>query len=261
MQTLSVIIITKNEAKNIQACLESVKWANEIIVLDSGSTDDTVALCKAYTSKIFQTDWPGYGKQKNRALDLATCQWVLSIDADEIVTPELQHDIQQLLQALPQHAAYSILRISKYCRKYLRYGDWRNDNCVRLFKKNCARFKDVAVHEDLIVEGSVGQLNAILLHNSFDNLEQVLSKVNEYSTLGAQMYLERQKTSSLSKAILRGFWTFLRSYIFKLGFLDGREGFIMAVSNAEGCYYRYLKLFYLQKSNTEIKKCDVVDTV
>lgn len=261
MPSLSVIIITKNEAKNILACLESVKWADEIIIFDSGSTDNTVELCTKYTTKIFQTDWPGYGLQKNRALNAATSDWVLSIDADEIVTAELQAEIQQLLSSEPPHVAYRILRLSKYCEKYLYYGDWKNDYCVRLFKRQAAYFKEVAVHESLMVEGKTGTLNNRLLHNSFNNLEDVLQKVNEYSTLGANLHLRQKKTASLRKAILRGLWTFVRSYVLKLGFLDGREGFMLAFSNAEGCYYRYLKLMYLQTDLEPVKTTDAAETV
>lgn len=250
MNKLSVIIITKNEAQRITDCLQSVKWADEIIVLDSGSSDNTIALCQQFTDKIYEVDWPGYGIQKNRALEKAQYDWVLSIDADEILSQELQKEIQLLLQSSLSHSAYSIPRLSKYCHKYLYYGDWKNDQCIRLFKRTRATFKNVPVHEELMVDGSVGNLKSCLLHNSFQNLEQVLHKVNEYSSLGAKLHFETQKSASLSKAILHGLWTFFRSYVLKLGFLDGREGFIMAFSNAEGCYYRYLKLLYLRENKT-----------
>lgn len=252
MASLSVIIITKNESRNIVACLESVCFADEIIILDSGSTDQTLDLARPYTSKIYQVDWPGYGIQKNRALQKAQCDWILSIDADEIVSEGLKEQILHVLhQENPSHDAYSIPRRSKYCSTYIRYGDWKNDRCVRLFKRLKAQFKELHVHEELAVQGTIGFLHAFLLHNSYNNLEDVLFKLNNYSTLSATQKFERGKKATLCGAILRGIWTFVRGYFLKLGFLDGQKGFMLAVSNAESCYYRYLKLMLLVKSQTQ----------
>lgn len=262
MPTLSIIIITKNEAHDIGACLESVKWADEIIVLDSGSTDDTVVICRAYTDKVFVTDWPGYGPQKNRALAYATGDWVLSLDADEQLSSALQAEIKALLaEPLPPPpaggggrkqegggfiVAYSIPRVSTYCGKIIRYGDWRKDYCQRLFKRGQARFQDVQVHESLQVDGKLGRLSGHLLHATFQDLEEMLRKLNQFSSLSAKMRQQQGRNASVWTAILHGLWTFLRGYFFRLGFLDGREGFVLAVSNAEGSYYRYLKLMYLE---------------
>ncbi|MBA2654531.1 MAG: glycosyltransferase family 2 protein [Gammaproteobacteria bacterium] len=245
MSSLSVIIITKNEADNILSCLDSVKFANEIIVLDSGSTDETVSLCQQYTDNVHQVDWPGFGIQKNRALQKCTSAWVLAIDADEIVSSALRQEITTLIKNESLHSAYRIPRKSKYCNQFMAFGDWRKDSCVRLFKKDKAIFKELPVHEALIVDGTVGKLQGPLLHNSFSNFEEVLHKINDYSTLSATYKFAEGKRSGLLKAIVRGGWTFFRGYFLRLGFLDGRKGFMLAISNAEGCYYRYLKIMLL----------------
>lgn len=245
MSSLSVIIITKNEANNIRACLESVRFADEIIVLDSGSTDETIPLCQLYTDKVYSVDWPGFGPQKNRALSKCESHWVLSIDADEIVSPQLANEIQQIIQTDSIFSAYSLTRKSNYCNQYLIHGDWRNDRCIRLFKREHGSFSNLPVHEGLVVNGKVGALRGLLLHNSFADLEEVLNKVNHYSTLSAEHKYTLGKKSSLTKAIIHGLWTFIRGYVLKAGFLDGKKGFMLAVSNAEGCYYRYLKIMLL----------------
>jgi glycosyltransferase involved in cell wall biosynthesis len=242
---LSVIIIAKNEAAHIGRCLESVSWADEIIVLDSGSSDDTVAICRRYTDKVFVTDWPGFGVQKQRALEKAQGDWVLSIDADEVVSAELRHEIEQAV-AFSRFNSYEIPRLSDYCGKSIQHGGWWPDYVLRLFRREKGKFTDSAVHERVIVQGDIGRLQSPLLHEAFVNLDEVLHKVNSYSTLGAEMLYQKGIRSSLSKAVLKGFWTFFRTYFVKASLLDGRQGFMLAVSNAEGAYYKYLKLWELQ---------------
>jgi len=243
--TRSVILITKNEAELVGQCLESVKWADEIIVLDSGSTDATVEICQRYTDRVTVTDWPGFGPQKNRALSMATGDWVLSIDADEEVTPALAQEIQDTLQA-PLAQGYTLPRLSNYCGRFMRHSGWWPDPVLRLFKREAGSFTSARVHERVDLEGQVGALHHTLLHHSFRSLDQVLHKVNHYSLEGALALHAQGRRASLSTAIGHGLWSFIRTYILKRGFLDGREGFILAVSNAEGTYYRYLKLMYLQ---------------
>ncbi len=250
MAKLSVILITKNEAANIRACLESVAWADEIIVVDSGSSDDTVAIAHEFTPRVYAHDWPGFGAQKNRALGYATNEWVFSIDADERVTPELRAAIEAVLRKDDGTcSAYRVSRLSSYCGRFMRHSGWYPDHIVRLFKRNEAGFSDSLVHESIEVSGQVGKLDGELLHYSYENLEQVLDKANHYSSAAAQMMLQRGKTASLSGAVLRGLWAFMRTYFLRRGFLDGREGFMVAVSNAEGTYYRYLKLMLLAQQS------------
>lgn len=248
MASLSVILIVKNEALRLEACLRSVEWVDEIIVFDSGSTDRTVEIARAVTPHVFLTDWPGFGPQKNRALARVTADWVLSIDADERVSLQLRDEILQILRDSGQCVAYSLPRLSTYLGKTIRYGDWRGDRCIRLFRRGGARFSDDLIHERLIVgSGQIGRLSGPLYHDTFYSLSQVLNKVNDYSTLGAQQKMTEGKHASFAKAIGRGLWTFLRGYVLRAGFLDGREGFLLAVSNAEGVYYRYLKMLYDEK--------------
>ncbi len=246
--SLSVIIITKNEEADIRACLESVSWADEIIVVDSGSIDDTVAICKECGAQVHVVrDWPGFGPQKNRALAQATKDWVLSLDADERVTPELRREIEALLRSNPAADAYEIPRSSSYCGRFMRHSGWYPDYVTRLFRRGSARFSDDLVHERLAVKGKTEKLQCKLLHYAFRDPEEVLRKVDQYSTAGALRMHAQGRRATLAGAVMRGLWSFMRTYFMKLGFLDGREGFMLAVSNAEGTYYRYAKLITLNR--------------
>ena len=253
MSTLSVIIITKNEEKNIHRCLESVKWADEIIVLDSSSTDQTQEICRKYTDKVFNTDdWPGFGVQKNRALDKATREWVLAIDADEVLSEPLMTEIKNLLISNKRGlSAYRIRRVSNYCGKFIRYGAWRNDKPLRLFKRNIARYDDRVIHEslELIEDKKIGLLKNIMWHYSFQNLSQVLQKLNDYSTYGAQLRFKNDQRSNMLIVLVKTISNFIKGYILQGGFMDGREGFLLAISNAMGVFYRYSKLIYLYEKN------------
>jgi glycosyltransferase involved in cell wall biosynthesis len=245
---LSVVMIAKDAGAHLREALASVAWADEIIVLESNSTDDTVQICHENGVTLYQTaDWPGFGAQKNRVLAYAKCDWVLSLDADEIVTAELANEIRATIRN-PLHAAYEIPRLSNYCGRWMRHSGWWPDPVLRLFRREAGRFSDDRVHEKLIVQGAAGRLQHHLLHYSFDNLEQVLDKANRYSSAGALQRHERGQKGGLAKAVGHGLWMFIKTYFIKCGFLDGREGFILAVSNAGGAYYRYLKLMYRGES-------------
>lgn len=242
MSKLSVFLITRNEAQNIAACLESVSWADEIVVLDSGSSDETVAICRRYGAKVeTSAGWPGFGPQKNRAMDLASGDWLLSIDADERVTPELRAEIQQALTA-PDADAYEMPRLSSYLGQPMRHGGWWPDHVTRLFRRGAARFNEAKVHESLQVRGRTGRLRNHLVHYSFRSVEQVIAKMDAYSTYAADGMAERGRSAGVASAVLHGLFAFLRTYVLRAGFLDGRLGFVLAVSNAEGAYYKYLKL-------------------
>jgi glycosyltransferase involved in cell wall biosynthesis len=241
---LSVIVITKNEAAHIAQCLESVKWADEIIVLDSESSDETVSICHQFTPHVFETDWQGFGIQKQRALNKATGDWVLSIDADEIISPELRAEIEQAI--LQDCDAFLLPRLSSYCGKFIKHGGWYPDYILRLFRREFGHFTDDVIHERVIVEGKIGKLTSPILHESYSDLSEVLEKVNSYSSLNAQKLFERDVKSSLSKAILRALWKFIQTYFVKAAFLDGKHGLMLAISSAESVYYKYLKLLELQ---------------
>lgn len=253
--SLSVIVIAKDEAAVIRRCLESVVWADEIIVLDSGSTDGTVEICRACMARVEATaDWPGFGVQKNRVLALATGDWVLSIDADEWATDALRVEIQAAMASPGAYGAFRMPRLSSYCGRFMRHSGWWPGHVTRLFRRGQARFSDDLVHERLIVESAIGTLRAPLMHESYRNLEQVLAKVNAYSSAGAAMARQRGRNASLSGAVLRGLWTFFRTYFLRAGFLDGREGLMVAISNAETSYYRQVKLMLLAELEKEAAK-------
>lgn len=246
---LSIIIITKNESEHIGRCLASVAWADEIIVLDSGSDDDTVSICQQYTDKVFVTDWPGFGPQKQRALDKASGDWVLSLDADEIIPPDLKREIQQALKQ--QHiAGFEIPRLSSYCGRQIKHGGWWPDYVLRLFQRKHGRLTEDLVHERIIVEGEIRRLHNPILHEAFINPDEVLHKINNYSSLGAEKLFNKGTTTSLAQAIIKGAWSFFRTYFLKAAILDGSEGLMLSISNAEGTYYKYLKLLHLQKNKT-----------
>ena len=252
--SLSVIIISKNEAASIRRCIESVKWADEIVVVDSGSTDNTADICRQLGAKVNVTpDWPGFGPQKNRALDLASHEWVLSLDADEWVTPELRDEILAELKNA-KTVAYQMPRLSSFCGTYLKHGGWWPDHIIRLFRKSQCRFSDDLVHERVLVTGEITTLKQHLMHESMRDLDHVLSKMNAYSSAGAKMMLAKGRRSSLATALLRGSWAFFRAYILRSGFLDGSAGFAQAVAHGEGTYYRYLKLAQLQKSAAKMDR-------
>lgn len=244
---LSVVVITKNEEASIERCLRSVAWADEVIVLDSGSSDRTVEIAAALKARTSVTaDWPGFGPQKNRALALATGDWVLSLDADEWVTPELRDEIRSVIAASGAPDAFRLPRLSSFCNRQMRHSGWWPDYVVRLFRRGAARFTEDLVHERVEVRGPVGTLANPLLHETYVSLEEMLDKFNNYSSLGARMLQERAVRGGLTKAILHGLGAFFRTYLLRRGFLDGREGFMLAVANAEVTYYKYLKLALLQ---------------
>lgn len=246
--SLSAVIITRNESTRLPACLASLAFVDEVVVLDHGSSDGTAQVAQALGAKVTQApDWPGFGPQKNRAVALSMGDWILSIDADERVTPELRDAIQAAISQ-GRFDAYAINRRSSYCGQYMFHSGWYPDRLVRLFRRGAARFSDDLVHETLVTAAPVGQLAGDLLHDSFDDFESVLDKVNRYSSASAQALHARGVRGSLAKAIGHGLWAFLRTYLLRRGFLDGRLGLALAISNAEGTYYRYLKLWLMQRS-------------
>ena len=247
MPTLSVILITRNEEANLDDCLASLEGiAHQIVVVDTNSTDRTLEIAKTHGAVVSQpTDWPGFGPQKNRALDLATGDWVLSLDADERLTPALRSEIVTAIHHSAHVDCFAIPRLSWYCGRFIRHSGWNPDYVDRLFRKGTAHFSDDLVHERLIPQGQVAKLENLMLHFSFMNYSQVLQKVDRYSTASAEQAFAKGKTSSPLKAILHGAWSFIKTYIIRAGFLDGAQGFALAMSNSQGTYYRYLKLWQL----------------
>ena len=241
---LSVIIIAKNEQLNIRHCLESVRWADELIVLDSGSTDDTVAIAREFTDKVFSTDWQGYGIQKQRALDHATGHWVLNLDADESVDEQLKQQIIHVM-ASKKYDACRIPIQMYFCDKPLRFSSSPSRH-VRLFKREGARYSEDIVHEKIVLpeNARIGQLVAPIEHHSFQDLSHALYKINRYSSYSAKIRLKKNSNASMCKTLTSSTWMFLRCYFLQRGFLDGREGFLFALLNAQGSFYRGIKQLY-----------------
>lgn len=244
--TLGVAIIALNAQARLEHCLAALSFADEIVLVDGGSTDATAAIAAAHGARVIvEPIWPGFGPQKNRAVAELGTDWVLSIDTDEIVTPELVASIRAAVAAAGGPDVYALDRLSNFCGRWMRHGGWYPDWVPRLFKRGSARFSDDLVHERLVFDAQPGRLEGKLLHHSYDDLESVLHKLDAYSSAGARQRHARGKRGSLRLALAHGVWAFLRTYVVRRGFLDGRMGFILAVANAEGTYYRYLKLMLM----------------
>lgn len=243
---LSIIIVAKNEAINIVDCVRSARFADEVIVLDSGSTDGTPDLARAEGAQVVVTDWPGYGPQINRGIDMAGGDWIFSLDADERISPELAAEIRQALERGDVNG-FRVPRNSMYCGRFIRHSGWSPDHTWRLVRRGKGRFTEHFLHAHLQIEGPTGTLKHPLIHYSFRSLEAVLEKVNRYSSANVRDMMAKGRKGSLGRAVGHGLWAFFRTYVLQLGFLDGRWGFMLAVSNAEGTYYRYLKLWLVQR--------------
>jgi glycosyltransferase involved in cell wall biosynthesis len=251
MLKLSVIIIAKNEAANIAACMDTVIWADEIIVVDSGSTDETAKIARQKGGRVYvHSDWPGFGPQKNRALSYANYEWVFSIDADERVTPELREEIGRAMKAASADGYYCP-RLSQFCGKFIHHSGWYPDHVLRLFKRGAGRFSDSLVHESVLMSGKTARLQAPLLHYSYLTADDVERKVAHYSTAAAQQMYESGKQSSWPGAALSSGWAFLRTYVLRLGVLDGMAGWNIARMNARTTYMKYRKLTALQTVNSK----------
>jgi glycosyltransferase involved in cell wall biosynthesis len=244
---LSAIIITKNEASNIGACLESVAFCDERIVVDCDSNDDTTKIARAAGATVVSHAWAGFGAQKNFALAQARGEWVLSIDADERVSAPLAAEISSTIASTSAKNGYEIARLSTFLGRQMRHSGWFPDYVLRLFRREKARFSDDLVHEKVVCEGPIGRLAGLLDHHPVLRLEDAIARVDNYSTAGAAMLAASQRRVSFASGITHGVWSFIRAYIWRLGFLDGREGFLLAVANAEGTYYRYMKAWLARR--------------
>lgn len=252
-EAISVIVITKNEAHDIRDCLASVHgWVKQIVVFDSGSTDGTQAICREFGAQVSETDWPGFGPQKQRALEAAQGPWILSLDADERISPALRDEILATVAAAAKPGSASLYRMpreSNYCGTWIRHSGWSPDYVVRLFRRDAVRFSPDLVHERIIpAEGQLsGTLTHPLIHYTFRDFSEVLGKIDSYSSYGATQGAARGKRGGLRSALLHGLWSFIRTYLVQRGFLDGKMGLVLAISNAEGTYYRYLKLMLIEQ--------------
>ncbi|HWP95031.1 MAG TPA: O-antigen ligase family protein [Gammaproteobacteria bacterium] len=259
-KTLSAIIIAKNEADRIRGCLDSIKgWVDEIVVLDSGSTDGTVEICRAYTDKIWVTDWPGFGIQKQRALEKATCEWVLALDADEVVSPELKCEIDKELQDEPTHAGYRLPRPLFIFGSQVDFGgSWQAP--LRLFRRDLGRYTDLPVHEKVVLRsGRVKRLRAPLYHETYRDYGHALDKFTRYAKLQAQDRYAKGVRCGVFEALGRACFNFFRNYILFFGFLDGGRGLLLAMFNAQYTYNKYANVWALALQDAVTYTAGTVD--
>jgi glycosyltransferase involved in cell wall biosynthesis len=249
---LAVVVIAKNEQAVIGRCISSVmpgRWAAEVQLVDSGSTDATIEIARSLGAQVQTADWRGPATQRNRGIDQTSAPWILCLDADEWLVADLRDEIAAVIaraDAAPALAAsvYQLSRSSSYCGRFMRHGGWFPDRIGRLSRRGAAHYEGGTVHDRMVPlapRASFGSLRAPLLHEPMPDLERMLGKLNAYSTGGAQELVERGERPGLASALLHGLWAFLRTYVVKRGFLDGTEGLMLAISNAEGTYYKYVK--------------------
>ncbi|MDZ4723063.1 MAG: glycosyltransferase family 2 protein [candidate division Zixibacteria bacterium] len=243
---LSVVIITKNEEKNLERALRSVSWADEIVVVDSKSEDNTLSIARRFNAKIVSIEWSGFGHAKGEGVREAKGNWILSLDADEEVTVELMKEIQQTLQS-PEHRGYMIPRRTSFLGRWIYHCGWYPDPVLRLFEKQYGTFTDSAVHEKVEVSGKVGRLKSDLLHYSYPTLESYFIKFNRYTTLGAQEAFRQGGRGTVYDIVMRPIACFVKHYLIRRGFLDGTEGFIISVFSS--CYVlaKYAKVRDLRR--------------
>ena len=243
MPRLSVVVITRNEAANIRAALESVRWAEELVVVDSGSTDDTLRIAGEIADRVTAHDWAGYGAQKNHATELAAHDWVLSLDADERVSPALAREIRALLQAEPAARGYRIPRVTRYLGRWIRSTDWYPDHQLRLYDRRAARWNDRLVHESVAVDGPVRRLRGELEHHAYRDVSHHLQTIDRYTTLAArQMHREGRRAGWVDLAV-RPPAAFLRNYVVRRGVRDGVHGLIVSLLNAGYVLLKFVKLW------------------
>jgi glycosyltransferase involved in cell wall biosynthesis len=251
LSKISCIIITRNEAQNIRRCLESVNWADEVVIVDSGSTDETKKIASEFTDKIFDLKWEGFGPAKEFARNQAGGDWVLSVDADEVVSEKLREEILRTLGSENPLDGYFIPRRSNFLGKWIRHGGWYPDLVLRLFKREKGEFTTQLVHEKVKVNGPIGSLANDLLHHTDPDFEHYLTKLNRYTSLDALQLLKAGRESGLADITLRPPILFFKMYILKAGFLDGVHGFILAAASAFHVFSKYVKLWHLKKSKGE----------
>lgn len=248
---ISVVIITKNEAHIIGKTLQSlVSVTRDIVIVDSGSTDETVAICKQFNATVIETGWSGYGSNKNKGIQASKYDWILSLDADEAIDEELAESLKQLRPA-NEDAVFDIRFKNFFCNKWIRFGEWGFDTHIRLFNRKKVRWNDAGVHEELIFPDPVKitMLKGHILHYTVSNWQEYADKTNNYAMMNAKKYFAAGKRSNFFKQYLSPLFAFLQHYIFRLGFLDGQEGLLIARTTAR---YTFLKYRYLKEMNKRI---------
>jgi len=245
---LSVTVITKNEARNIEDCLRSVAWAQEIVVVDKYSTDGTADMAKGLGARVYQESWKGFARQKNCAVEKATGDWILSLDADERITVPLKEEIEETMGRKDAFHGYFIARKNFFSGQWIRHGGWYPDYCLRLFKKGSGRFEERAVHEKVVITGSTGYLSNPLEHYTYRSVADYLIRMERYSRLAALEIAEAKRPLLWSALTLRPAFTFLNMYLLRGGFLDGKKGLFLAASYA---YYTFLKYYRFSEKDPD----------
>lgn len=251
-QPLSVAIITLNAASQLAACLHSARFADEIVVVDSGSTDGTQALAEQHGARVIQQDWLGFGRQKQFAVEAAQHDWVLCLDADERVTPDLQASIEKALQA-PATGAFRFPRCNRFLGRYLKHGEGYPDWSLRLFDRRQARWSNDAVHEKVETDCPIGELTGDLLHDSAESLASYLTKQNRYTTLAAEMALAAGKRASFGRIVVSPLLRFIKFYLIRQGFRDGLPGLIHIAIGCFNSFIKYSKMLERQNSNAALR--------
>jgi glycosyltransferase involved in cell wall biosynthesis len=246
---LSVTIITRNEAEHIGAALQSAAWADELIVVDSGSTDETCAVARQYTDRVLVRDWPGYGAQKNYAASIASHDWILSLDADERITPALAGEIAATLGTDPEQKAYRVPRVTRYLGRWIRTTDWYPDYQLRLYDRRSAQWNRRYVHESVDARGSVGRLRGELQHFAYRDIAEHLETIDRYSALAARQMLESGRRTGLLEIAGHPPLAFLRNYVLRGGIRDGVPGLVVSALNAYYVMLKFAKLWELEKRN------------
>lgn len=251
-QPISVAIITLNAASQLEDCLRSAAFADEIVVVDSGSTDGTLSLAERYGARVIKQAWLGFGPQKQFAVDAAAHDWVLCLDADERVSPELQTAVENALQS-PSNAAFRFARCNRFLGRYLKHGEGYPDWSLRLFDRRQARWSDDAVHEKVVANGAVGTLRGDLLHDSAETLAAYLTKQNRYTTLSADMAIAAGKRASFGRLALSPIIRFIKFYLIRQGFRDGLPGLIHIAIGCFNSFLKYAKMLEKQLSNAALR--------
>jgi glycosyltransferase involved in cell wall biosynthesis len=245
---LSVAVITKNEAANLPDCLKSIAFAEQIVVVDSGSADDTIKIASAFGCDVFIEPWRGFGPQKQYAIDRCRMPWILVLDADERIPQDTALAIKNLiLNPSTTAAGFSFPRKNFFQGRWIRHAGWWPDRIVRLFRKGQGRMTPAKVHESVEVEGLVEPLDCPIEHYTESNLGNILLKIDRYSTIGAEEAFKEGKTASIWSAVLRAKFTFFQNYLLRLGFLDGYQGLTLAITDAVNKFFKYAKLSELNK--------------